>query len=104
MSKHTELPWVAKPSGGDSWVVMKGGIVLTTLNRRDQPERNKANAEYIVLACNSDDDLVKACKALFLRVTMHYASHQEICKLGDQCPDKKALYIAEAAIAKATGE
>ncbi len=46
-------------------------------------------------------DLLAACKELFLRVTMHYANHQEVCKLGDECPDKKALKIAEAAIAKA---
>jgi hypothetical protein len=47
------------------------------------------------------DDLLAACKALFLRVTMHYVNHQEICKLGEECPDKKALKLAEAAIAKA---
>ncbi len=48
-------------------------------------------------------DLLAACKALFLRVAMHYTNHQDVCKLGNECPDKKGLILAEAAIAKATG-
>ena len=47
------------------------------------------------------DDLLVACKAMFLRIVMHYLIHQEICKLGKNCPDKKALKLGEQAIAKA---
>ncbi len=47
------------------------------------------------------EDLLTGCKALFLRVVMHYSNHQEICKLGKECPDKKALELAEAAIEQA---
>ena len=69
MTEHTPGSWVAKPGGGNAWVVMKGGMVLATLNRQDRPKWNKANAEFICRACNSHDKLteeneklLKACK------------------------------------------
>jgi hypothetical protein len=66
------------------------GLKLSVLDLRQ--ERDKLQQQR--------DDLLVACKALFLRVTMHYVNHEAICKLGEECPDKKALKLAEQVIAK----
>ena len=60
--EHTKTPWEARPSGPKAWIVESGNIVIARFDRSDKPEWNKANAEFIVKAVNSHDDLLAACK------------------------------------------
>jgi hypothetical protein len=63
-AKHTELPWEANGPR----IYSPGKTLITTVAHfRDQDEE-KANAEFIVHACNAHDDLVEAlgyCKSWF---------------------------------------
>ncbi|KKM04383.1 hypothetical protein LCGC14_1764840 [marine sediment metagenome] len=103
MSEHAELPWkiVDGNRAGDVYVGNKDMHIAIVTPQLPGGSTAQANAEYIVLACNSRKDLLAACKELFLRVTMHYANHQDVCRLGENCPDKKALRLGEAAIENA---
>lgn len=47
-------------------------------------------------------DLLTACNGLLSRMQYYYNTHQDLCRLGDACPDKKTIHFAKAAIAKAT--
>jgi hypothetical protein len=51
--EHSKLPWELRQHGQSSYSVMSGDMVLTVLKRYDMPEINKANAAFIVKACNS---------------------------------------------------
>ncbi len=62
---HTEGKLEAKPSTGDSWVVMIGNAVITKFQRKDFPERNKGNAERMKLCWNAHAPLVEALEQLY---------------------------------------
>ena len=64
MSKHTRLPWETEGNPSDDpdprWLIVSmtaETILAVTCGGNDQ-----ANAEFIVRACNSHEDLLKACE------------------------------------------
>jgi len=55
-TEHTPIPWHTEGNliGGD------GGLIAEATSFK--PERNRANAEFIVRACNSHVALLEACE------------------------------------------
>ncbi len=111
MHEHTPIPWIANENHSNPLArvriesknehgIVNDGYIIAQFEGPDA----EANAEFVVLAANAHDALVVACEELFLRVIMHYANHQEVCKLGPECPGKKALQLAEVALALGEGE
>lgn len=103
--KHSPLPFALC---GDSEILSdadtyNGQIIAEThLMHGQQPEQYKADAEFIVLACNAYYDLLAACKDLLWSRDLMAS-----CQIGvvDKCQcEKCARSRARAAIAKATGE
>ena len=101
--KHTPMPWIAipmsGPGNGNNWVVMSGNIVIATFTRKDYPEWNRANARFIVKACNSHDALLlDACRNLV-------SSMADLHHPGDlaDCRHCRNVRIAKAAIAEKEG-
>lgn len=97
MSKHTPTPWhvvanlvqgARKPSGDSRTVAMVGSGA-----------EDDANAEFIVLACNSHADLLAACEAAL-------ASEPCVCaEIADTASAGSCLAcVLFAAVAKARGE
>ena len=85
------------PGNGNNWVVMSGNIVIATFTRKDYPEWNRANARFIVKACNSHDALLEATKWLYGQ-WLAYADQRYLT------PDeKKRKEQAKAAIAEKEG-
>ena len=73
MSEHSKLPWFVSHHTDNGDVVVRGpdkdgGIwdpIITncTINNANaSPETIKANAEYIVRACNAHEKLLAACE------------------------------------------
>ncbi len=89
---HTPTPgdWTASPyedNRGQSQITSDGSTrIIAVLDTFD--EEGKANAEFIVRACNSHDALLEACReaALWLR---------------DEYPSALPVEMLEAAVAKA---
>lgn len=60
MKNHTPTPWHL---AGDSLIVEEHGIsIAQMLNRGTETPSPRANAEFIVRACNSHDALLDACQ------------------------------------------
>ncbi len=69
MSEHTELPWKhCSVTGGWDGIESNDGQLVAKLALN-----NPANAEYIVLACNSHKDLLDACKAQYEAIDRLFA-------------------------------
>lgn len=71
MTKHTPLPWTTRKSGtsGDVGIAAPGceGVIAECFEEFAAkfymlPEEAAANAEFIVLACNSHEDLLRAAR------------------------------------------
>ncbi len=64
MSKHTKLPWkiTDENRAGDIYIGNKDMHVLIVTPQLLGDSTGPANAEYIVRACNSHEDLLKACE------------------------------------------
>jgi hypothetical protein len=72
MSKHTPGPWQARQNG--KIITIDGDVNgsyyygIAQINARGDCDKgipsklDRANAEFIVRACNSHDDLLEACK------------------------------------------
>lgn len=97
-TKHTPLPWEALKGGpivhqreSDGYVYVADTDVCTNVYH---PSRDliKANAEFIVKACNCHDDLLEACKR-----TKHFL---EVCHRASVGRNQR-IKILEAAIKKA---
>jgi hypothetical protein len=66
MTPHSELPWSVEK---DFILDKKNNIVVDTcLSDMKFDEENKANASFIVRACNNHEKLVKAFKRLVERI------------------------------------
>lgn len=111
MSEHTALPWAYRPQIGDDWGVIRSPAAadgfahlvavarpgrFLTEDEKDEHRRAKTdphgpNAAFIVCACNSHDDLVKAIEGLI-------GEYSEGAKFSDR------IKAAQAALAKARGE
>ena len=61
--KHTKTPWVY-PLGSTTVRAKSGGFHLCNMSNGVSVKEQEANAEFIVRACNSHDELVKAVKAV----------------------------------------
>ena len=101
---HTPLPWFAFEGEctGDPCIGCETGTIAVCEGNEGEAE---ANAEFIVQAANSHDDLLEACKLLRMWLRK--------IELADVFPDKmggtefslmqECLRGADAAIAKAEG-
>lgn len=78
--EHSKLPWATKQHGANSHSLMSGDMVLAVFKRFDMPEINKANAAFIVKACNEHDTL-KAKEELFDDIASSLKRHWEHCQL-----------------------
>lgn len=90
-AKHTALPWrMSDISHGPSRIIEcpKKHLLCQTLGENDE-----ANAEFIVRACNSYDNLLEACQELIFHLPCMPDDHE----------GHRLLRKAQAAIAKATG-
>lgn len=95
--KHTPLPWNYHNSNNDDYLdIDSAGTRITSIFNVDKEA--KANAEFIVTACNSHYELLEALK----KAESSLESLQEA-----DCFDKldrKALNAVTAAIAKAANQ
>jgi hypothetical protein len=97
MSKHTPTPWFAYQSlSENTWTVQySGGWIARVLDV--EPHRHgQANAEFIVRACNSHEDLLEALKLAHDHLAV---THIDI----DGSKTKELLQI-EAALDRAEGK
>ena len=112
-TKHTELPWQSdQVRGGYNLGIVRNGEWVRigrvggelTGNKLTQADDN-ANAEFIVKACNSHDDLVFMANNTVTLTTFLLTSLAR-CTLGDKT--RKAVQALQeqalAAIAKAKGD
>ncbi len=98
--EHTKTPWIAKSQGCNVYALTSGDIVIALFHRGDKPGQNKANAEFIVKAVNSHDELVAALEA-WQKVESEMSNNTP-------CPDlalraqyrKKAIELTSKALAK----
>ena len=92
---HTLVPWMLSDSHGLCVVSEKGVVADLEKSRTsaESSEESRANAEFIVRACNSHDALLAACKALMTRFE----------HTGEAWMDDPAMVQARAVIAKAEG-
>lgn len=100
---HTPGPWhVVERENGAPYIASPLGSIcdmrLNGLNRKTK----YANAEFIVRACNSHDDLLAACKALV--ATANELKDDEHGEHADDCTMCQAVAVADEAIAKAEQE
>ena len=75
MTQHTPTPWEIEPQTTTVVKPDKTNRIPSTIaivkdpnDNMHQTEIAKANAEFIVRACNSHDALLKACKGLMLEL------------------------------------
>lgn len=111
MKKHTELPWeeiephpgfvFVHPSNRALNTVERGGQCICELMGKDK----EANAEFIVRACNSHDELLEALKDVYAILTdapelnMSNYSHDDVALLNTEMCE--AWTILKDAIARA---
>lgn len=67
MSEHTEMPWVVRQYKQTEMIRIAGPTksngkrdIIAVFPLMQKVETNKANADFIVQACNSHDDLLAA--------------------------------------------
>ena len=106
MSGHTPLPWTtrkARPGHDrDVGIVAPGcaGVIAECFEEfrakgERHPEEAEANAEYIVRACNSHEELLEALRQI---------DNEAGCPAAEYMPALPRIWeIARAAIAKAKG-
>ncbi len=95
-AKHTPVPWKRHDDVGE---LIMAEETLVCLCVGGLPEGvAAANAEFIVLACNAHEDLVKACKLIDDWLELPAFSIYGPAKL------TKASAAVRAALAKARGE
>ena len=88
--EHTLLPWMASNKNAlNNWLVYPN-------NSKHSLERTKANAEFIVKACNSHYDLLLALKII------HDELHEK--ELNIKSDEFKIWEICSKAIKKAEGD
>jgi len=99
MSKHTETPYNAQLVTSHyqkKYIIQDsvGNVIVSTPENYDG-EKHKANADFIVRACNSHDDLVAACKEALLWIDMRTRTQ---CKSDTH---NEILALLQQALAKA---
>lgn len=93
MSKHTPIPW-SVDHNCTSFIIDADGVTVAQVE-------DDADAEFIVRACNSHDDLLEALKEL---VKLDDEGEQAFVDMGIQRePEHPSIRKARSAIAKATG-
>ena len=103
MSKHTPVPYEILYGTN----VVKGNRIVANCGgysdnmNPNTLEDNKANAHFIVTACNAHADLLAACEAVV--EAFWYEDEYDGNKVCD-CAMCTAYRMAQAAIAKATSE
>lgn len=106
--KHTPLPWNLKNHHDQNVIyglennqcTMEFCVAVVNCDDRTNSE-NKANAEFIVRACNAHYQLLEALKAL---CGMQVKGHDLIDRLQFSQEGRIVLDKIEAAIAKAEGK
>jgi hypothetical protein len=93
---HTATPWAVEDNGNEYWPDINAkdadgdSVTIATVGR--------ANAEFIVRACNAHDDLVKALQELVASADMIVCRETQATL--EDC-DKTLIADARAALAKA---
>ena len=62
-SKHTPGKWDIAKDRDDWWVTSNNGDICY-MNQSIEVNQRKANAQFIVQACNAHDELLEACKTM----------------------------------------
>ena len=110
MSDHTPTPWKLTIVGGSycatHYVEGANSEVIAIIDRDVDEPTNKANAAFIVQACNSHDELVAATKELLSIARMYHKGeapgHEDACECPDNCGHCLAVRRVVAAIKTAT--
>ncbi|MCK9569125.1 hypothetical protein M0R72_09300 [Candidatus Pacearchaeota archaeon] len=84
---HAQLPWTSNQNAIDS---PEGRIAITLGWFGDNGRDWKANAEFIVVACNSHDALLEACK-LANAMLAHLATTGNVLEIDDWVKTQNAL-------------
>ncbi len=99
-NQHTPTPYVVTYDGPSNPIIeCQGGVIAYIRNARDG-DSPKVNADFIVSACNSHDDLLAACRVCESAIT-ELAEAAEATTT-DWVNIRAARALARAAIAKAT--
>jgi len=72
-TERTEGPWETSAGGTSIHSTNRGSDFIAAVNTGFRVERARANAAFIVRACNSHDDLLAACQAA---VSLRHAAEQ----------------------------
>ena len=101
---HTKLPWGYWPDccrdGGMITTNENGGHIAAPTFFEKSPELTKANAAFIVKACNSHYELLDACKEAFGVITEPGVMDVDEWKAWQ----KKTIFQLKFIIAKAEGK
>jgi hypothetical protein len=101
MTEHTPTPWAVEDTGCGIEIVSGNFVVAEILpaDGKDPTDQDRANAAFIVRACNAHDELVRALEAIAECATPDFddAGFQRRARIDLQ-------NIARAAIRKARGE
>jgi len=95
--EHTQGKWIARHENDKHWIEDVDHIPIA--NIFDSGEEGKANAEFIVRACNNHYDLLA-----MLKLAAKYVSKMVADDVKTAVPPIVALNRIEAAIARAEGK
>jgi hypothetical protein len=109
-NRHTPIPWYIEGESGnphEAYIIVgdkQGSTIAWTSNSFDDSsneeyisEEDTANAQFIIRACNSHDELLEALESV-----LSFDVDEAISAWED--PSQQALAMAHKAIAKAKGE
>lgn len=109
-AQHSPLPWRLNRLGGDEhpYVTLKSGQFDVVSGRYSGMgiAQDMADAEFIVRACNSFDDLLAACEMAQDGLAYHYGpngDYHNATMNQPRCGFCETYASVEAAIAKARG-
>ena len=104
---HTPTPWKLNKAGSQKTIYIntadEEGLYLADLQNCQGTETTEANAEFIVRACNSHDDLVKALKEVKEQIGEVFYSQKQDNPEHDAAIDRIVSVVGEA-LAKAEGK
>ena len=93
--KHTPVPWAANPHNNLQIICASGSEMVAVITRTGD-EEEKANARFIVTACNSHADLLAVCKAALADGAIVTLDGQPIVLSDGSLPAKLRAAIAKA--------
>lgn len=83
-AKHTPTPWTIHKISG-AIMSSRGELIINPVNKNYED-----NLSFIVRACNSHEELLKACKDACDAIASEYCSHGNLCgPNNDKCYAQK---------------